>query len=117
MPSPGVQAQDKPPLKILVGFPPGGSADVLARMVADALRDDFSPIVVDNKPGAGGRIALQAVKVAKPDGQTVIVLPSGSIVVVRLPKRSYWLLVVATLSLPVAAWKKECPQTLAARPH
>jgi tripartite-type tricarboxylate transporter receptor subunit TctC len=78
--SPLVHAQDKPPLKILVGFPPGGSADVLARIVADALREDFSPIVVDNKPGAGGRIALNMVKNAKPDGQTVIVLPSGPMV-------------------------------------
>ncbi len=74
------QAQSKPPLKILVGFPPGGSADVLARLVADALKDDFSPVVVDNKPGAGGRIALGMVKNAKPDGQTVIVLPSGPMV-------------------------------------
>ncbi len=77
---PQVHAQDKPALKILVGFPPGGSADVLARIVADALREDFSPIVVENKAGAGGRIALNAVKVAKPDGQTVIVLPSGPMV-------------------------------------
>ena len=76
----GVQAQSKPPLKILVGFPPGGSADVIARLVADALKDDFSPVVVDNKPGAGGRIALGMVKNAKPDGQTVIVLPSGPMV-------------------------------------
>ena len=75
-----VQAQNKPPLKILVGFPPGGSADVIARLVADALKDDFSPVVVDNKPGAGGRIALNMVKAAKPDGQTVIVLPSGPMV-------------------------------------
>jgi len=73
-------AQDKPSLKILVGFPPGGSADVIARIVADALREDFSTVVVDNKPGAGGRIALNMVKVAKPDGQTVIVLPSGPMV-------------------------------------
>ncbi len=78
--SPSLQAQDKPPLKIVVGFPPGGSADVLARMVADALRDDFGSIIVDNKPGAGGRIALNNVKAAKPDGQTVIVLPSGPMV-------------------------------------
>jgi hypothetical protein len=75
--SPSLQAQDKSPLKILVGFPPGGSADVLARMVADALRDDFGPIVVDNKPGAGGRIALNMTKAAKPDGQTVIILPAA----------------------------------------
>ena len=78
--SPSLHAQEKPPLKIVVGFPPGGSADILARMVADALRDDFGTIIVDNKPGAGGRIALNAVKVAKPDGQTVIVLPSGPMV-------------------------------------
>lgn len=73
-------AQDKPPLKILVGFPPGGSADVIARLVGDALRDDFSPVTVENRPGAGGRIALMAVKNARPDGQTVIVLPSGPMV-------------------------------------
>lgn len=75
-----VHAQDKPPLKILVGFPPGGSADVMARLVANALRHDFSSVVVENRPGAGGRIALTAVKNAKPDGQTVIVLPSGPMV-------------------------------------
>jgi tripartite-type tricarboxylate transporter receptor subunit TctC len=76
----GAWAQDKTPLKILVGFPPGGSADVMGRLVAEALRQDFGPIVVENKPGAGGRIALNAVKAAKPDGQTVIVLPSGPMV-------------------------------------
>ena len=78
--SPALQAQEKPPLKIMVGFPPGGSADILARMLAEALREDFGTIVVENRPGAGGRIALNAVKVAKPDGQTVIVLPSGPMV-------------------------------------
>lgn len=74
-----VAAQDKP-LRILVGFPPGGSADVLARLIGDAIRDDFGPVTVENKPGAGGRIALAAVKAAKPDGQTVIILPSGPMV-------------------------------------
>jgi tripartite-type tricarboxylate transporter receptor subunit TctC len=73
-------AQDKPPLRILVGFPPGGSADTLARLIGDAVRDDFSQVTVENKPGAGGRIALMAVKAAKADGQTVIILPSGPMV-------------------------------------
>ncbi|MEP6826077.1 MAG: tripartite tricarboxylate transporter substrate-binding protein [Ramlibacter sp.] len=73
-------AQDKPPLRILVGFPPGGSADVLARLVGDAIRDDFGTITLENRPGAGGRVASTAVKNAKPDGQTVIVLPSGPMV-------------------------------------
>jgi tripartite-type tricarboxylate transporter receptor subunit TctC len=74
------QAQDKPALKILVGFPPGGSADQIARLVGDAIKDDFSSVVVDNKPGAGGRLALSLTRQAKPDGQTVIVLPSGPMV-------------------------------------
>lgn len=73
-------AQDKQPLKILVGFPPGGSADVLARMMAAALKDDFSQVIVENKPGAAGRIALSQVKASRPDGQTVIILPSGPMV-------------------------------------
>lgn len=73
-------AQDKPSLRILVGFPPGGSADVIARLIGDAIREDFSTVTVENRPGAGGRIALAAVKNARPDGQTVIVLPSGPMV-------------------------------------
>ena len=78
--APAVLAQAKPPLKILVGFPPGGSADVIARLIGDAMRDDFGAIIVENKPGAGGRIALAAVKNSKPDGETVIILPSGPMV-------------------------------------
>ena len=75
-----VAAQDKPPLKILVGFPPGGSADILARLIGEAVKDDFASVTVENRPGAGGRIALTAVKNARPDGQTVVVLPSGPMV-------------------------------------
>ena len=74
------QAQERPPLKIVVGFPPGGSADTLARLIGEQLRDQYSSVVVENRPGAGGRIALQQVKRAAPDGQTVIVLPSGPMV-------------------------------------
>lgn len=73
-------AQDKTPLKIVVGFPPGGSADTLARLLAEGLRERYDPVVVENRPGAGGRIALSQVKRANPDGQTVIVLPSGPMV-------------------------------------
>lgn len=75
-------AQNKAPqpLRILVGFPPGGSTDVLARLVGDAIHDDFSPVTVENRPAPGGRIALATVKAAKPDGQTVSILPSGPMV-------------------------------------
>lgn len=78
--APLVSAQEKQPLKIVVGFPPGGSADTLARLVANGMRNDFSSVVIENKPGAAGRIALVQVKNAKPDGQTVIILPSGPMV-------------------------------------
>ena len=73
-------AQDKPNLKIFVGFPPGGSADTIARQIGIAMKDDYASVVVENKPGAAGRIALQQLKKSAPDGQTVIVLPSGPMV-------------------------------------
>ena len=78
-----VQAQaDRPPLRILVGFPPGGSADTIARLLAERLREPLGGqnVVVDNKPGAAGRIAIDALKNAAPDGNTVLVMPSGPVV-------------------------------------
>ncbi len=72
----------RPPLKILVGFPPGGSADVIARQIASRMGTglDGQSVVVENKPGAAGRIAIDALKNAAPDGNTVIVMPSGPVV-------------------------------------
>ncbi len=73
-------AQDNPPLKIIVGFPPGGSADILARLVAEKLKDGLDrPVVVDNKPGAAGRIAVDFVKNAT-DGNTILLAPMGPFV-------------------------------------
>ena len=78
---PAVLAQDKT-LKILVGFPPGGSVDVIARLLADKLRVSLGQnVIVDNKPGAGGRVALGEVKRAAPDGQTLCLSPSGALVI------------------------------------
>ncbi len=79
----GVQAQaDRPPLKILVGFPPGGSADTIARLLSERMRDGLGgqSVVVDNKPGAAGRIAIDQLKNSAPDGNTVLVMPSGPVV-------------------------------------
>ena len=76
------QAQDKAPMKILVGFPPGGSADVVARLLADKMRVILGQtVIVDNKPGAAGRVALGELKRAAPDGQTIILAPSGAFVI------------------------------------
>ncbi len=68
-------------MRIFVGFPPGGLPDLVARAVADQLRKSFgTPVVVENRPGANGRIAGQAVKNAAPDGNTFLVAPASNIV-------------------------------------
>lgn len=70
------------PVRLVVGFPPGGSADTTARLLADKMKDTLGvSVLVDNKPGAGGRIAAQLVKEAAPDGNTVMVVPFAVMVV------------------------------------
>jgi tripartite-type tricarboxylate transporter receptor subunit TctC len=73
---------ERAPLRILVGFPPGGSADTIARLLAERLREPLSGqnVVVENKPGAAGRIAIDQLKASAPDGNTVLVMPSGPVV-------------------------------------
>ena len=61
------------PITMVVPFPPGGLADAVARPVAEAMsRDLKQPVVVENKPGAGGGIGMAAVAKAKPDGYTIL---------------------------------------------
>ncbi len=77
--APTLHAQERT-IKILVGFPPGGSVDVIARLLADRLRVSLGQnVIVDNKPGAAGRVALGEVKRAAPDGQTLVLSPSGGL--------------------------------------
>ena len=79
--APAAFAQDRP-MKILVGFPPGGSVDTIARLLAEKLRASLGQnVIVENKPGAGGRVALNEVKKAAPDGQTLVLSPSGALVI------------------------------------
>jgi tripartite-type tricarboxylate transporter receptor subunit TctC len=75
----GAQAQETTPIKLLVGFPPGGSTDTVARVLADKMSVVLKqPIIVDNKPGAGGRLAAQALKAAAPDGLTYMIAPNAT---------------------------------------
>ncbi|MEP7058347.1 MAG: Bug family tripartite tricarboxylate transporter substrate binding protein [Caldimonas sp.] len=69
-------AQVDKPVRLLVGFAPGGSADIAARLLADRMKDDLKhPVIVENKPGAGGRIAAEAVKNAPADGSVLMLTP------------------------------------------
>lgn len=80
--SDAVSAFPKQPIKIMVGFTPGGVNDLLARLVAQKLGERFNqPVVVENKPGAGGIIAAEAVARATPDGYTVLMAPAGTTVI------------------------------------
>jgi tripartite-type tricarboxylate transporter receptor subunit TctC len=68
-------------MRVFVGFPPGGLPDLVARAVAEQFRQTFGgPVVVENRPGANGRLAGQAVKNAAPDGTTYLVAPASNIV-------------------------------------
>jgi tripartite-type tricarboxylate transporter receptor subunit TctC len=70
---------DKPPIKVLIGFPPGGATDAIGRLVIDRLPAELGqPVVVDNRPGAGGRIAADAVLAAAADGLTYMVAPNAT---------------------------------------
>ncbi|WP_280188265.1 Bug family tripartite tricarboxylate transporter substrate binding protein [Delftia sp. PS-11] len=73
--APFAQAQDWPanPIRWVVPYPPGGGTDVLARTVAEAMRQTLNQtIVVDNRPGASTNIGAQIVATAKPDGYTIM---------------------------------------------
>jgi tripartite-type tricarboxylate transporter receptor subunit TctC len=78
------QAQALPgrPLKLIVGFPPGTGPDVLARLLATKLAERIGQqVVVDNRAGAGGQIAAQAVARSAPDGTTLLLGEVGSIAI------------------------------------
>src|SRR5690348_10526738 len=81
LPATAALAQDKYPSRavtLVVPYPPGGSNDVFARELAKRLQDAWKqPVVVDNKPGAGGAIGASFVSRAKPDGYTLMLLSSS----------------------------------------
>ncbi|TFY96781.1 tripartite tricarboxylate transporter substrate binding protein [Ramlibacter rhizophilus] len=72
-------AQDNKPLRLVVPFPPGGSTDLLARRLGEKLSASLNrPVVVENKPGAGGTVGADMVAKSAPDGSTLLVGVTGS---------------------------------------
>lgn len=71
-----VLAQSDKPLRIIVGFPAGVSIDVVTRILTEKMKDELKrTVVVDNRPGAGGRLAADLLKASPADGNTVMVTP------------------------------------------
>lgn len=70
---------EKPVLRILVGLPPGGGTDAIARAIADRLPAHLGqPVMIDNRVGVGGRLACDALKAAKADGLTWMMAPNAT---------------------------------------
>ena len=82
---PAIAQTDTRPIRVLVGFPPGGSTDVVARIITDRLRESLGrPVIVENKPGNGGQVAAQNLKAAAPDGTTVMMTIDHTHVIIPL---------------------------------
>lgn len=74
------QAWPSGPIRWLVGFAPGGTADMISRDIANDLEKALGvPVVIENRPGANGATATQALVGARPDGQTLMMILSGHI--------------------------------------
>ena len=70
------------PIRLVAPFPPGGPVDLLARLVGEKLQARWGqPVLIENKPGAGGNIGIKAVADAAADGYTLLVVPAGNITI------------------------------------
>jgi len=73
------QAYPSRPVRLIAGFPPGGVVDVFARLIGQWLSDHLGePIIVENRAGAGGNLAAEAVVKAPPDGYTLLMIGSNN---------------------------------------
>jgi tripartite-type tricarboxylate transporter receptor subunit TctC len=77
-----LRAQGLDTAKILVGFPPGGTTDVMSRKIADKLRGAYARnVIVENRPGAGGQLGVTALRDSPADGSTLLLTPSSMLTI------------------------------------
>lgn len=78
--APALAAYPERPVRIIIGFPPGGAIDTIARLMGPPLAERLGqPVVIENKPGAGGVVAAQGVARADADGYTVLMGTMGNL--------------------------------------
>ncbi|MPS27401.1 tripartite tricarboxylate transporter substrate binding protein [Pigmentiphaga sp.] len=78
--APALAAYPERPVRIIIGFPPGGAIDTIARLMGPPLAERLGqPVVIENKPGAGGVVATQGVARAEADGYTVLMGTMGNL--------------------------------------
>ena len=86
----GQSSYPEKPIKLVVGYPPGGSDDFVTRVTADELSKELGvSVLVDNKPGAGGSIAAELVSKQPADGYTLAVLGPHALIKALFPKLSF----------------------------
>ena len=86
-PAKGAEFPEKP-IRMVIGFPPGGGNDIVGRFVAQRLSIDLGQqVIVDNRPGAAGDIGAEIVAKSNPDGYTILLIPNTSVISVAMTKR------------------------------
>jgi tripartite-type tricarboxylate transporter receptor subunit TctC len=84
----GAQAYPSRPVRLIVGFPPGGGTDVAARLIGEWLSERLGqPVVIENRPGAGSNIATEAVVRAPADGYTLLLVSTAHAINATLYER------------------------------
>ena len=88
----GAQSYPVKPIRIVVPFPPGGTSDILSRLLGPKLTEKWGqPVIVESRPGAAGAIAMEVVAKSAPDGYTMVLTDVGTLVIlpVLYPKTTY----------------------------
>ena len=81
------QAYPNRPIRLIVPFPPGGAADILARLIGGKVSEQIGqPMIVENRPGAGGTLGADAAAKSPPDGYTILHNTNGAAIAPALYK-------------------------------